>query len=512
VSDGKPCLIAVLGDQLSPDGAALRAGDKARDVVVMAEVREEATYTGHHKQKLALTFAAMRRFADELERDGWRVLYTKLTDAENAGSLVGEFARRAEEVGAEEVLTLAPGEWRLRETFDSAPIKIRQLPDDRFICSEKRFADWAKGRKELRMEWFYREMRRETGLLMEGDDPAGGTWNYDKENRKPAQPDLFREPAPTFRKDTLVQEVLDMVAAEFPDNFGTLEEFNWPVSRAQAERALEHFISHNLCDFGPYQDAMLEDDRLLYHSLLSSCLNLGLLTPREVCDAAEAAYRAGRAPIQSVEGFIRQILGWREYVRGIYFLEGPDYTSRNALNHKRDLPWFYWSAETDMACMKAAIAQTRDLAYAHHIQRLMVTGNFALLAGIDPRQVQDWYLAVYIDAYEWVEAPNTAGMSQFADGGVIASKPYISSGAYIDKMSDYCGGCAYAVTAKDGEDSCPFNSLYWHFIDRHRARFEGNARMKLVYRNWDKQDEATREAKLKTAEAILAKLDAGARI
>ncbi|PWE51523.1 cryptochrome/photolyase family protein [Thioclava sp. NG1] len=502
-------LIAVLGDQLSHDGAALRCGDKSADVVVMAEVREEATYTGHHKQKLALTFAAMRRFADELERDGWQVRYTKLTDDDNAGSLVGEFARRAEEEGADEVITLAPGEWRLRQAFESAPIKIRQLPDDRFICSEKRFAEWAEGRKELRMEWFYREMRRETGLLMEGDDPAGGEWNFDKENRKPAQPDLFREPAPTFRKDALVQEVLEMVEAEFPDNFGSLDEFNWPVSRAQAERALEHFIAHNLHDFGAYQDAMLAGNRLLHHSILSSSINLGLLSPLEVCKAAEEAYKAGDAPINSVEGFIRQILGWREYMRGIYFLEGPDYTSRNALNHKRDLPWFYWSGETEMVCMKAAIGQTRDLAYAHHIQRLMVTGNFALLAGIDPRQVQDWYLAVYIDAYEWVEAPNTAGMSQFADGGVVASKPYISSGAYIDKMSDYCGGCAYDVKAKDGEKACPFNSLYWHFLDRHRDRFEGNPRMGLVYRNWDKQKTETREAKLKTAEALLEKLDRG---
>ncbi|KFE33655.1 cryptochrome/photolyase family protein [Thioclava atlantica] len=505
-------LIAVLGDQLSHDGAALRAGDKARDVVVLAEVREEASYAPHHKQKLALTFAAMRRFADELSREGWQVRYTKLTDPENAGSLVGEFARRAGEEGADEVLTIAPGEWRLREAFEAAPLKIRQLPDDRFFCSETRFADWAKGRKELRMEWFYREMRRETGLLMEGDKPAGGEWNYDKENRKPAQADLFREAAPTFRKDALVQEVIEMVEAEFPDSFGGLDQFNWPVSRAQALRALAHFIAHNLVEFGPYQDAMLDGDPLLYHSLLSSSLNLGLLSAREVCEAAEAACRAGKVPIQSAEGFIRQILGWREYVRGVYFLEGPDYTSRNALAHHRDLPWFYWSGETDMACLRATVEQTRDLAYAHHIQRLMVTGNFALLAGVDPAQVQEWYLGVYIDAYEWVEAPNTAGMSQFADGGVVASKPYISSGVYIDKMSDYCAGCAYDVKAKDGDRACPFNSLYWHFLDRHRDRFEGNMRMRMIYRNWDRQAPETRKAKLETAEAILRKLDAGARV
>jgi deoxyribodipyrimidine photolyase-related protein len=502
-------LIVVLGDQLSHDGAALGAADKARDVVMMAEVRAEASYAAHHKQKLALVFAAMRRFGHELTQAGWQLRYTKLTDPDNAGSLPDEIARRAKELGADEALVIAPGEWRLRAAFEACPIQIRQLPDDRFFCSEGRFADWAKGRKELRMEWFYREMRRETGLLMEGDKPAGGQWNFDKDNRKPAQPDLFRTPAPTFRKDALVQEVLEMVEAEFPDNFGTLEGFNWPVSRAQALRALDHFITHNLRDFGPYQDAMLGDDPLLYHALLSAPLNIGLLSPHEVCAAAESAYRAGNVPIQSAEGFVRQILGWREYMRGIYFHEGPDYTARNALDHQRDLPCAYWSGETDMACLAATVAQTRDLAYAHHIQRLMVAGNFALLAGVDPAQVQDWFLAVYIDAFEWVEAPNTAGMSQFADGGVVASKPYMSSGAYIDKMSDYCAGCAYDVGAKSGQGACPFNSLYWHFIDRHRARFGGNSRMALVYRNWDKQDAQARQDKLDSAATILAKLDAG---
>jgi deoxyribodipyrimidine photolyase-related protein len=505
-------IIVVLGDQLSHDGAALRAGDKDCDVVLMAEVHAEATYAAHHKQKLAMVFAAMRRFRDELRQAGWQLHYTQLKDAQNTGSLAGEIARCADEIGADEALVVAPGEWRLREAFDACPVTIRQLPDDRFFCSEARFADWAKGRKELRMEWFYREMRRETGLLMEDDKPAGGQWNFDKDNRKPAQPDLFRTPAPTFRKDALVQEVIDMVEAEFPDNFGTLAAFNWPVSRAQALRALDHFITHNLRDFGPYQDAMLGDDPVMYHALLSGALNIGLLSAQEVCAAAEEAYRAGDVPVQSAEGFIRQILGWREYVRGIYFLEGPDYTARNALDHHRDLPWAYWSGDTDMACLAATVHQTRDLAYAHHIQRLMVAGNFALLAGVDPAQVQAWYLAVYIDAFEWVEAPNTAGMSQFADGGVVASKPYISSGAYIDKMSDYCAGCAYDVTAKSGAGSCPFNSLYWHFIEHHRDRFSSNPRMALIYRNWDKQAPATRQDKLERARALLAKLDAGEKI
>ena len=273
--------------------------------------------------------------------------------------------------------------------------------------------------------------------------------------------------------------------------------------------ALDHFIAHSLPTFGDYQDAMLRGEDFLFHAIISPYLNIGLLAPLEVCQAAEKAYEKGDAPINAVEGFIRQIIGWREYVRGIYFLEGPDYVSRNALKQNRDLPSMYWGGETKMACMEAAVGQTAREAYAHHIQRLMVTGNFALLAGIDPSQVSDWYLEVYADAFEWVEAPNVVGMSQFADGGVIASKPYVSSGAYINRMSDYCKGCAYKVSQKTGEGACPFNTLYWHFLDRHRERFSGNARMGNMYRTWDRMDEGKRATVLADADAVLAKLDAG---
>jgi deoxyribodipyrimidine photolyase-related protein len=347
---------------------------------------------------------------------------------------------------------------------------------------------------------------------MEDGKPAGGEWNYDHENRKPAPDEVDYGGPMAFTPDETVEAVLDLVEARFPDNFGRLRPFALATERGQARRALTHFVKHALPRFGDYQDAMLDGNRTLYHAVISPYLNAGLLDPLEVCRAAEAAWQAGEAPLNAVEGFIRQVLGWREFVRGIYFLEGPDYPRRNALNHQRKLPEFYWGAETRMRCVAKAVEQTREDAYAHHIQRLMVTGNFALLAGINPTEVHEWYLAVYADAYEWVEAPNTVGMSQFADGGVVGSKPYVSSGNYIDRMSDYCKSCAYDVKAKTGEGACPFNLLYWHFLDRHRERFSDNARMGNMYRTWDRMDADHRATVLKEAEAFLARLDAGEKV
>ena len=502
-------LVLVLGDQLSHQGAALRQADPARDVIVMAEVMAEATYVPHHPQKIALFFAAMRHFAAELQGRGFQVAYTTLDDPENAGSIAGELLRRAAEFDAPEVVTLRPGEWRLIAELEAVPLTMRLLSDDRFFCSDAEFAAWAEGRKQLRLEWFYREMRRKTGLLMEGDQPAGGQWNYDHDNRKAAKPDLFRQKPPRFAPDAVTEEVLALVAARFPDHFGRLDPFHWAVTREQALMVLDHFVTHALPRFGDEQDAMLRADPVLSHSLLSPYLNLGLLSPDEVCRRAEAEWQAGRAPLNAVEGFIRQILGWREFVRGIYALEGPGYTARNALGASRALPPLYWGAPTRMACLSHAVGQTRDLAYAHHIQRLMVTGTFALLAGVDPFAVHEWYLSVYIDAIEWVEAPNTIGMSQFADGGVVGSKPYAASGAYIDRMSDYCGNCHYRVKDKTGERACPFNLLYWDFLIRHREAFERNPRMAQMFRTWDKMDGERKETVIAEAGAFLARLDAG---
>lgn len=503
-----PRLILVLGDQLTHDGAALRAAAEG-DLIVMAEVMDEASYVRHHPKKIAFLFAAMRRFAGELRARGHEVAYTRLDDPENTQSIPGELLRRAAEHGADGVLTTEPGEWRLIEALHDLPLPVTQLPDDRFFASHAEFAAWAEGRRELRMEWFYREMRRKTGLLMNGDEPEGGKWNFDHDNRKPAAPDLLRAPPPTFAPDALTKEVLALVEARFGNHFGDLHPFDYATDREGALTAMAHFIQHSLDEFGPYQDAMLTDDPFLHHSVLSPYINSGLLTAREVCEAAATAYAKGKVRLNSAEGFIRQILGWREFMRGIYFLEGPDYPKRNVLRHDRDLPPLYWGAPTKMHCLSQAVGQTQRHAYAHHIQRLMITGNFALLAGCDPHQVHEWYLEVYIDAYEWVEAPNTIGMSQFADGGLVGSKPYVSSGNYINKMSDYCGGCAYKVSAKTGKDACPFNLLYWDFLARHRDRFEKNPRIGRIYATWDRMDEARRQTIRTEAADFLARMDAG---
>ena len=501
-------LVLVLGDQLTPDVAALKAADKASDVVVMAEVMGEGTSVPHHPQKIALILSAMRKFAGALRAEGWQVAYSRLEDPRNSQTISKELLRRAAEFGSSHVLATKPGEWRVMQDLEDLPLLVTLLPDERFLCSESEFATWAEGCKQLRMEWFYRDMRRKTGLLMDGDQPAGGQWNFDHDNRKPAKPDLLRPRPQDFAPDPVVEEVLDLVEERFR-HFGRLRPFRWATDRAGALDALQDFLCRRLPRFGDEQDAMLEGEAFLSHALISPYLNLGLLTPIEVCRAVEEAWKAGRVPIAAAEGFIRQIIGWREYVRGIWAVEGPDYLTRNSLGHSRVLPSVYWGGQTRMACMTAAVGQTRDLAYAHHIQRLMVTGNFALLTGVAPAKVHEWYLSVYIDAFEWVEAPNTIGMSQFADGGIIGSKPYVSSGAYIDRMSDHCGGCAYRVKEKTGDRACPFNLLYWHFLDRHRERFRANPRMGQMYRVWDRMEAGHRARVLVGAERVLARLDAG---
>ncbi|SLN46918.1 cryptochrome/photolyase family protein [Pseudooctadecabacter jejudonensis] len=502
-------LVLVLGDQLSDDLSALANANKEEDVVVMAEVMGEASYVRHHPKKIAFLFAAMRKFADRLRESGWDVRYSKLEDDDTPDSLNAVLLQRAEEVGATTVLTTEAGEWRVIEALEELPLEVETLADDRFIATHAEFENWAEGRKALRMEYFYREMRRKTGLMMEGDQPAGGKWNFDHDNRKSAPKDIDYSGPMRFQTDETTREVIDVVRARFASHFGTLDDFWFATDQGQARQHLAHWVKGGLPKFGDFQDAMMGDERFLYHAIVGLYINAGLLNPLEVCRAVEDAWKAGDAPINAAEGFIRQIIGWREYIRGIYFLEGPEYTSRNALGHHLDLPAFFWGEKTWMRCVEKAVEQTREEAYAHHIQRLMVTGNFALLAGVDPRQVHEWYLAVYADAYEWVEAPNVIGMSQFADGGIIASKPYISSGNYIDKMSDYCKECSYKVKDKTGPDACPFNLLYWHFLDRHRDRFKDNHRMGNMYRVWDRMDEDKRTTVLREADAFLAKLNAG---
>ncbi|GAB4269991.1 MAG: cryptochrome/photolyase CryB [Pararhodobacter sp.] len=503
-------LVLVLGDQLSHELSSLRASDPESDVVMMAEVMAEATYVPHHPKKIVLVLAAMRKFAEALRRQGWRVLYTRLDDPHNRGDLVGEVRRRQSETGATEVVSTEPGEWRLRKAFREAGFRL--LPDTRFLCPRPVFRDWARGRAALRMEFFYRMMRRRTGILMEGDQPAGGKWNFDSENRSPARADLFRRPPLRHAPDAVVRDVMELVAARFPDHFGSLHPFWFPTDRTQALASLDEFITHHLPEFGATQDAMLRSDPFLNHAVLAPALNLGLLSPAEVIAAAEGAWRAGRVPINSAEGFIRQILGWREFVRGVYDLLGPDYPKGNALAARRPLPAVYWGGETAMDCMRAAVAQTRDEAYAHHIQRLMVTGNFALLAGLDPAAVQTWYLAVYADAFEWVEAPNTLGMALYGDGGILTSKPYAASGAYINRMSDYCQSCAYDPKRKSGAHACPFTVLYWDFLMRNREELRANPRKSMMYRNLERMTEAEQRAIRSSAAELLSRLENGEKV
>lgn len=505
-------LILILGDQLSPDISSLRHADPSRDRVLMAEVTEEGRYVPHHPQKILFILSAMRHFAVELRAKGYAVDYVELNAADNTGSLLGELERARERLQPEGILLTLPGEWRLFERFsrqaDRWP-EFMLLEDDRFFCGREWFARWAEGRKQLRMEYFYREMRRETGLLMAEGEPEGGEWNFDAENRKALPKDVTVPVQPHFPQDEITQAVSGVVQAHFGNHYGRLDTFNYPVTRNDAESLWRHFLEAGLPRFGDFQDAMADGEPFLFHARVAAAMNAGLLSARRLCDDVVTAYRQGRVAINSAEGFIRQILGWREYVRGIYWLLMPDYAERNAFGNRRALPEFYWDGNTRMNCMAQAIGQTLEHAYAHHIQRLMVTGNFALLAGIEPKQICDWYLAVYMDAYDWVELPNTLGMIMHADGGYLGSKPYCASGQYIKRMSNHCKSCHYKVTEQTGERACPFNSLYWHFIIRHQDMLASNHRMTMIYRNLERMDPVKRDAVWAWGETLMARLDRG---
>lgn len=498
-------LFLFLGDQLTP--SLVQHADKTRDVILLCEVWEEATYVKHHPKKIALLFSAMRHFAAELREAGYTVDYVRLDDAANTGSFRGEIKRATARHTITEIICTFPAEYRVLEMMegwqDALGIPVKILPDERFIASPQEFNKWALGKKQLRMEFFYREMRRKTGLLMNGDEPEGGQWNYDAENRKPPSGGLLIPKPFTCKPDAITEEVLTLVADRFPDHFGDLHPFTFAVIRKDALRVLEHFITERLPSFGDYQDAMLTGQPWMYHAHIGFYLNCGLLLPLECAQAAEAAYQKGTVPLNAAEGFIRQIIGWREYVRGIYWLKMPAYKHENFLQANRSLPAFYWGAETEMNCLKQCVKDTKENAYAHHIQRLMVLGNFALLAGIHPDDVNEWYLIVYADAYEWVELPNVSGMVLFADGGVLASKPYAASGAYINKMSDYCGGCRYKVTEKTGVTACPFNYLYWDFLIRNTEKLRGNPRLGMIYATLNKMPPEQRETIIANAKDFL---------
>ena len=496
----------VLGDQLTRDLASLADLDPANDIVLMLEVAEETTYVPHHKQKIALVLSAMRHFAEGLRAEGITVDYVTLDDPDNQGSFSAEITRAVARYLPDRIVLTEPGEWRVLQTMRSwersfnIPVEIRD--DDRFYANRARFARWAEGRKGFRMEFFYREMRRENGVLMEGDEPAGGQWNFDHDNRKSLPAGLKPPNRDRFAPDAITREVLTLVASRFAHHFGDLEPFGWAVTREDALGALEHFLDKALPSFGDYQDAMKVGEPFLFHSLISPYLNIGLLTAREVVQRAEQRWHKGGAPLNAVEGFIRQILGWREYVRGIYWTQMPAYADRNELDAQHDLPPWFWTGDTDMACLRDTITQTLEQGYAHHIQRLMVTGLYALLLGAQPQQVHAWYLAMYVDAVEWVELPNTLGMSQYADGGVMASKPYVATGKYIQRMGPHCKGCRYDPAERTGESACPFTTLYWDFLMRHEKRMAKNPRMALQVKNVARLTDGQKAAVTDRAAAI----------
>lgn len=487
----KICLI--LGDQLSHSISSLTDFDKKSGVVLMCEVQEEATYVKHHKKKIAFLFSAMRHFAGELAEKGYQVDYIKLDDLHNAGSFRGEINRALHRHNADHVVVTSPSEYRvlqdMQQWSDDLKVSVDIREDDRFLCTTEEFNAWAADRKQLRMEFFYRTMRQKYGLLMDDDQPVGGQWNYDSDNRKPPPAELHIPKTYTAKIDDITQSCIDLVQQRFSDHFGDLEPFYFAVTRQQALYALEKFITERLIKFGDYQDAMIENEPWMFHSHLSFYINCGLLSPLECARAAEKAYYDKEAPLNAVEGFIRQIIGWREYIRGVYWLKMPDYRQANFLNAERALPELYWGKSTKMNCLKQCVKETKENAYAHHIQRLMVLGNFALIAGIAPEQVNEWFLIVYADAYQWVELPNVTGMILFADGGLLGSKPYAASGAYINRMSNYCKQCVYKVSKKNGADACPFNYLYWDFLIRNQKKLRSNQRLSMVYRNLERMSD-----------------------
>ena len=477
-------LCVILGDQLSQNIASLKNFRKEQDKILMMEVVNEASYVNHHKKKLVLVFSAMRHFAENLKKQGYPVIYSKIDNSSN--TFTEELVKHCKNIKPKKIVIVHPGEYRVLQEIKKwkkiLKIPVSIIEDNRFFCNIDEFQKWAGNKKELRMETFYRMMRKKHHILVDDDGkPQGGKWNYDVKNRKrlpkshPKIPQLLEH-----RPDRITNQVIIDVKKKFSKHFGDLEPFWFATTNQDAMKNLEEFIENRLELFGPYEDAMVQNEKFLYHSVLSMYLNIGLLEPKQVINKV---LQKKNISIESIEGFVRQILGWREYIRGIYWHEMPKYSKTNFFNAKNHLPEFYWTGKTEMNCMKNCLKQTIQDAYAHHIQRLMITGNFSLIAGINPKQVCDWYLSVYADAFEWVELPNTHGMTLYADGGILGTKPYAASGNYINKMSDYCKECKYDVKQKEGKDACPFNYLYWNFFLTNREKLENNPRLWTTFSN-----------------------------
>ena len=493
------------------NSAALRDLDAEHDVVLMMEVSAESRHVPSHVQRTVVFLSAMRHFACELAAKGMRVRYIALTDEGNTQSFAGEVTRAVKDLRPERMVVLEPGEHRvraiLRKAADEMSVPLEIRPDEHFLTPREVFEEHASGRKNLIMEFFYREQRKRLDVLMERGKPVGGDWNFDKENREafgrtgPHAPAVLR-----FAPDAITLGVIEDVKRVLPDLPGRVDSFGWAVTRRQALESLEDFVEHRLDDFGPYEDAMWTGEAWLYHSQLSVPLNLKLISPRECVDAALERHTKRPVPLASLEGFVRQVIGWREFIRGVYFHEGPAYESRNYLDQYGDLPSLYWDGKTEMKCLRECVGQVLDHAYTHHIPRLMVLANFALISGVHPKKISDWFLAMFADAVDWVTLPNTLGMAMHADGvtpeqakrnpelgatkpPVVGTKPYAASGKYIARMSNYCRSCVYDVEQRTGEDACPFNTFYWDFLIRNRERFRGNQRMAMVMKNVERLSE-----------------------
>jgi deoxyribodipyrimidine photolyase-related protein len=504
----------ILGDQLNRQHSWYQQQDDGV-LYLIAELHQEAHYVTHHIQKLSAFFAAMEAFASSLRSDQHQVSYLTLDDSAKYASLPQLLEALCQEYGVQHFEYQQPDEYRLAQQLQSLDIDAQVVCCDteHFLLPKAEISNYINAGKHNRMESFYRKMRLRFDVLMDGKQPQGERWNFDGENRQKLKPtDLELVPQPLLFANP-VDSILQRIEKHQIASLGSMtEQLLWPVNEQQSLQLLEFFCQHCLPNFGRFQDAMTgkgENRWSLYHSRISFALNSKILHPLQVIEAALRRFDEPDSPVDlaQIEGFIRQILGWREYVRAVYWANMPNYAERNALDAERDLPDYFWTGRTKMSCMKQAIDQSLDYAYAHHIQRLMVTGNFAMLAGIDPAQVDNWYLGIYIDAVEWVEMPNTRGMSQFADGGLIATKPYAASGSYINKMSDYCKDCHYSVKERYTEQACPFNSLYWHFMQRHSEKFSKNPRTAMAYRSWDKMDSQVKAALLTRAKFCLENIE-----
>ena len=510
-------LVLVLGDQLDQGLAAFDDFDNARDAVLMMELEDEATYVRQHKQRLVLFFSAMRHFAESLRDKHRHVFYARLDDPDNGGDLQSGLGRWLHRIRPGKLRLCRPGDHRvlsaIRSSLGSAGCALELIEDRHFYAQPDEFRSHAQGRRQIRQEYFYREMRRRHAILLDDEGrPLGGRWNFDAENRRSfgeSGPGHIKAPR-SFRPDATTREVIRLVGSRFADHPGRLDGFDYPVERRQARQALRDFIDHRLAGFGDYQDAMVRDQPYLYHSRLSCALNLHLLDPRELVEAAVEAYEAGGAPLNSVEGLVRQVLGWREYVHGIYWTQMPGYAACNALQAELPVPASLWTGETEMNCVRQVVGHLQQHAYAHHIQRLMVLGLYCLLLGVRPFEVHRWHMAMYADAIDWVSLPNVLGMSQFADGGLLASKPYAASGRYIDRMSDYCRGCRFRPERAVGDNACPMTTLYWDFLSRHRKRLEENRRMRFQLNNLDRKGKDERRAIRAAAASIQQAVATGA--